>query len=530
MRITNKIMRSNSLYNINLNKILEDKLNNQMTSQSKISRPSDDPVVAIRALRLRTNVSTITQYYDKNAPDADQWLQVTGDALNTLDKIYTDLYTQATDASKKSLTSDDLEIILTQMKSLTKELYSSGNVDYAGRYVFSGYRTDTPITFTAKDIKEFEEHLKSFEINEKFGYEDISTISYTDWSALTDPDNYPNPSELDISNTTLYRIRLSYNDLKESDTDLSLTINEKKIKHIGGITDPSDPNYDPDYDPDYTYEVFNSIEDAYKAIQDKDCKFKFAYIPSTGEIVFSEATFNYAEKDDTTGVEKKLFPEGCSIGVTYTKDSWKEGDLNPVHYFDCTSEQDGVRTSYNAGGDIRQDIFYDVGFNQKIQVNTLASEVFTHDVQRDIDDFQYYLKQLKDIEATITDYEKKRDECSEDSQEYKNWQLKIDAANKAYTYIRDNLQTKFENQMTKYQKYQEANNVAITQNGTRGSRLELISDRLMIQKATFEELQTSNEGVDTTEIAVELKSAELTYEAALLATSKIMQTSLMNYI
>lgn len=39
MRMTNKIMRNNSAYNINQNKILQDKLTNQMTTQSKIVRP-----------------------------------------------------------------------------------------------------------------------------------------------------------------------------------------------------------------------------------------------------------------------------------------------------------------------------------------------------------------------------------------------------------------------------------------------------------------------------------------------------------
>ena len=146
MRMTNKIMRSNSLYNINQNKILEDKLSNQMTNQSKIARPSDDPVVAIRALRLRSNVTTISQYYDKNAKDADSWLSVTADALKTVDDVLKNLYEKAGEGANKDLTADDLEIIMTQMKSLTGEFYASGNVDYAGRYVFSGFRTDTPIT------------------------------------------------------------------------------------------------------------------------------------------------------------------------------------------------------------------------------------------------------------------------------------------------------------------------------------------------------------------------------------------------
>ena len=128
MRITNKIMRNNSLYNLNQNKLLEDKLTNQMTNQSKIARPSDDPVVAIRALRLRSNVTQVTQYYEKNAKDADNWLTVTADALTTIDEILKNLYENAESAANKDLTADDLEILLTQMKSLTKEFYSSGNV------------------------------------------------------------------------------------------------------------------------------------------------------------------------------------------------------------------------------------------------------------------------------------------------------------------------------------------------------------------------------------------------------------------
>ena len=101
---------------------------------------------------------------------------------------------------------------------------------------------------------------------------------------------------------------------------------------------------------------------------------------------------------------------------------------------------------------------------------------------------------------------------------------------KAKTYIRDSIQTKFENQMTKYQQYSDDARVAMTDSATRGSRLELISTRLTNQKATFKELQQDNEGIDITEVAVELTASELTYNAALMATGKIMQTNLMNYI
>ncbi len=566
MRITNRIMRNNSLYNINQNKILEDKLSNQMTNQSKITRPSDDPVVAIRALRLRTNVTMVSQYYDKNSEDADSWLSITGDALNTVGDVLTDLYKQAEDASKKSLTSADLDIILTQINALTTEFYASGNVDYAGRYVFSGFRTDTPITFTEENIKEFNkdpENKQSYVIEETRGYKDITSISYTDWKNQT---GGVKGDETQIENKTLYRFRLSYDELDETIKSFdangqAVTKTALQLEIIGADSTAANG-----------IQVFQNAEDAYKAVADGTAT--MAYIPSTGEIVFGEDYYNDPLKIN----------ENMQVRVKYSKSTWEEGDINPVHYFHCiASDQQNAQRAMDLEGakntldlaqaqlrivesnssstpaqlatarkavedaqavvdDIMsnvieynlegqdQDIYYAMGFNQDIQVNTLAHDVFTHGARRDADDFKIYLKQLQDVEASIKDIETKMKEYAEDTPEYKDLQLQLDAANKAYTYVRENVQKKFENQITRYQSYIDDTNVAVTDNGTRRSRLELIQNRLMNQKATFKDLQSANEDVDVTEVAVQLKSSELTYEAALAATSKIMQTNLMNYI
>ena len=70
--------------------------------------------------------------------------------------------------------------------------------------------------------------------------------------------------------------------------------------------------------------------------------------------------------------------------------------------------------------------------------------------------------------------------------------------------------------------------LAITDNGTRASRLDLIDNRLMTQKSTFETLQSANEDIDVTEVTVKLTSMDFSYQSALLATGKILQNSLMN--
>lgn len=574
MRMTNKIMRNNAAYNVNQNKILQDRLTNQMTNQSKIARPSDDPVVAIRALRLRSNVTAVTQYNEKNAEDARQWLDLTADAMTTVDEVLTELYRQATESANKYETADDLRIYISQMKELTGEFYNSANVDYAGRYVFSGYRTDLPVTFTAEDMKEMKEHPVSYNINEDFGFHDIKRISYTNYDKVKDLTNNitdnVNSYEQTVTNDTLYSFRISYNntdslngtDAEGNPKKLTITMpnGNTLIATANGTPDPTTGKLatnltdaagntltpgDP-FTPGTTTPIipeiaeFQDQEQAYKAIADGSFS-GIAYIPASGELVFSRDFYDANFSEASFGGED-------SFHVNYDKSDWKEGDINPVHYFNCTetlrttgsdvalADAEYRKTAYNTQREKgrNQDIFYDVGYNQQIQVNTRADEIFTHDVQRDMDDFEHYLKQYEDIETLKKDLETKQKEAveqyGEDSAQYKDFKKRLEGVDKALTYIRDNIHTKFENQITNYQKYSDDSRVAMTDNATRGSRLTLIKTRLTNQQATYKELQEDNEGIDITETAIEMTSADLTYNAALMATGKILQTNLMNYI
>ena len=84
--------------------------------------------------------------------------------------------------------------------------------------------------------------------------------------------------------------------------------------------------------------------------------------------------------------------------------------------------------------------------------------------------------------------------------------------------------------ITSFQGYLDDANLCITACGTRSSKLSLIKNRMQNQKTTFETLKSENEDIDITEVAIQLSSAELTYEAALMATGKVMQTTLLNFI
>ncbi|MDD6481652.1 MAG: hypothetical protein PUF65_05235 [Lachnospiraceae bacterium] len=147
MRITNNMITANTKSNIGSNKVLVDKYNTQMTTQKKINKPSENPVIAIRSLRMQTTLSHLDQYLDNNIEDADAWLNTTDTALNNMSTILTDIYRQCVYGATDTLKQDDRRTILNQLTSMADQIYDEGNTDYAERYIFTGYRTNSQLTF-----------------------------------------------------------------------------------------------------------------------------------------------------------------------------------------------------------------------------------------------------------------------------------------------------------------------------------------------------------------------------------------------
>ena len=671
MRITNKIVQNNSLYNININKTNEDTLNTMTSTGKKITRPSDDPVVAIRALRLRSNVAQLSQYYEKNAKDASSWLQVTEDALSTVTSVLTDAGKQATKGANKYLGISDLTTIVTQMNALSDEYYSTGNVDYAGRYVFTGYRTDTSLTFDSATTKAYTG------INDEFNASDIGTSSRVLGAYNISTATTGTPTEAGITQTSVGRIRLSYSDmdsgsvslkyrtamtvpatssLSSGSADKVVALNYKdasgatcsiKIPTSGTVGTPgntvslngknykatlnsngtytvtagadtltlnangvatgtlpagiasasatisdasvSTVSFNPSgtadslkvpvtgaVDKPYTMAVTSTKGNAYTVTVNTDgtytvrnggtpdstiqltvngsvnASYQEHTVAINGTITntTSEAdidTYYSALTSVTSGTDKCVFNAVTgelllssslkstlsglddltnvkTIDVVYDKSEWEKGDIRPENLFQCTNNN----IVYN-GGSSNHIMEYDVGYNQTIAVNTTADEVFTTGVKRDVEDLQKTLDNLKTIDTTLTTLKANLSSAT-NATDKANIQIQIDSAQKTYDYLREDMQSQFESKITSTQKTLDQANVAVTENGTRSKRLDLVQNRLQSQTTTFKTLQSDNEDADLAETATNLSTAELTYQAALMATGKIMKTSLMNYI
>ncbi|WP_022773623.1 flagellin N-terminal helical domain-containing protein [Butyrivibrio sp. AE2015] len=698
MRITNKIMQNNSLYNINNNKITENQLNTMMSTGKKITRPSDDPVIAIRALRLRSSVTQLSQYYEKNAKDAESWLDVTADALSTVTAVLTDCVKQATKGANMDLTMDDLSTIVTQMEALSKEYYSTGNVDFAGRYIFTGYRTDNALSFDRTTTADYTD------INDEYNAENIGTSTRVTGMSKLSSENILNDSsetvyQSDIVEVTVGRLRLSYDTLNYKKNDgntaqlkwresllqpatsavddtakivqLTFTTSEG-FTHYASIPMNEDTAEDESFsvtnegitynitkNPDDTYTITgktdteeyvfkmdeNGVYDStgqstnvasgitniesvqkttvtYTNAAGQQIQYTIPLLPAIGQTYTMDLEYNgntavatvnsdgtytivdnvvtenndgttsrnivnvtgngsihssYVETTLNIGAENIIYTtsddaeiddfynkineqstgsvaylnaatgeillneeltnklstlpdliNANSIDVVYDKKEWSTGDIKPENLFNCTYTDEDGTILYNHGT-AAHDIAYDVGFAQSVVVNTTADAVFTTSVKRDVDDLDNMINELKQMSGTLKALNEKLEVTTDETVKEK-LKIEIEAAQKAYDSQRTTLQKEFEHKITSMQRALDTANLAVTENGTRSKRLDLVSTRLMSQTTTFKTLQSDNEDIDIAETVTQLTSAQVTYEASLMATGKISQSSLINYI
>lgn len=519
MRITNKMIQENALFNLNQNKIRQDQLNTQMTTQSKITRPSDDPVVAIRALRLRNNLSEINQFYEKNVPDAQSWLKLTNDAIESVGDVVAELGKLFGRGSADQLSPTDRAKILEDVKALRDQIYATGNADFAGRTIFTGYRTNAKVTYT-------EDTREAFSITEQVKKDIIDEFTYVNTGNLTDLNegNYLGGSdENDIGSSQINRIRLSYNNLTNGQTP-SLNVQTGVDADGKKIYSPLQVGTPPG-NVDIVTIGKGATPNPYDSILLPANADKVIFVPETGEMLLGSNVKAAMEN----------LPKDQEVAVTYEKESWKKDDLRPEQYFACTKNPGAAdaldyNPEYlldNPTDSQKQHISYDISAYQSLRVNTLASEVFTHNIGRDVDEMVAAVEEVIAMEEIIAKLEGMQKNPALNQDEITK---RLAAANKAKVELSDRMTKSFGSGNTKMKGYADQTSVALTNVANRQTRLDLVDNRLMSQQTNFQELKEQNEGVDVITLGIQFKSAQMAYEGALSATAKIIQNSLLNFL
>jgi len=141
MRVNNQIIANTVLQNLNRNLEQMNKLQNQMSSGKKISRPSDDPIGIAQVLSYKTVLGEQEQHI-KNMRDAKDWLDATESALNNATAVLQNAREIAVYGANGTMPQESLNALAADVAQLIDETLQVANSNHAGRYLFGGSRTD----------------------------------------------------------------------------------------------------------------------------------------------------------------------------------------------------------------------------------------------------------------------------------------------------------------------------------------------------------------------------------------------------
>ena len=500
MRITNRMMTNNLLSNINRNKYNMTDLEQQYSSGKKIQRPSDDPIVAVRALKLRTSLSELKQYHEKNIPDAMSWMDITGSALSTVNEILRQINTYCVQGSSDTLTAKDRGSIVQNLQQMKSQIHQEGNANFAGRYVFTGFKTDTPLTFMedSNDIQ--------YTITEKLISSQIQTKAQVVGGYRLD-DFYNPDVDFEGAPTLInsHRIQLSYGDLD----NINLTDQTGGIRYSIRGADG---------------ELVEQAPIPVKMVSMLDAD---AYTPGPGEVHFV-----YDSGELILGEERyNDLQQADEIEFTYSKTNFTGEDLRPEHYFDCVTrdllntEQEPIRYEKS-----KQEIQYEVNYNQMLTVNTEASSAISHEVGRLIEDIFDSVEAVNRMEESIKEVENRLENVDLPLEEKQRYEKMLDRLETQLELKKEVMQKAFSRGITMTDRQQDKVNAATADLGSRYVRLQLTENRLSGQKTEMEELLSLNEDADLVETIIRFNAAQVIYNASLSAASKVVQNSLLDFL
>ena len=155
MRMTQSMLaRSNLSYISNNYKQYSDILD-QINSGKKITRPSQDPVVAIKGMAYRSQVAE-TEQFQRNLIEVSNWMDNTDASLDETTQVLIRIKELTIQASNETYTTSQRQGIAEEVKQLQDHLESLGNTVVNHQHIFNGTNVKMkPVDVTAIEAEFF---------------------------------------------------------------------------------------------------------------------------------------------------------------------------------------------------------------------------------------------------------------------------------------------------------------------------------------------------------------------------------------
>lgn len=143
MRITNNMLSRSLLYNLNNAQQTMYKLENQLSSGLKITRPSDNPVAMENALRYKSTIAHVNQW-KANAAEGIAYLDTADDTMATMAEVLQRAKDLAIQGANGTLNPKDQEKVAIEIDQLREQLIELANTRVGNKYIFAGTKNVEP--------------------------------------------------------------------------------------------------------------------------------------------------------------------------------------------------------------------------------------------------------------------------------------------------------------------------------------------------------------------------------------------------
>lgn len=454
----------------NLNKIQQ-----QMSSTKNFSKPSDDPLNVQRSMQLQTSIDANSQY-GTNIKTALSWMETTDTTLGQIGTVLTNMRSNLVEAGNAGYGQDDRDKINDEINQQVSQLAQLLNTNLGGEYIFGGTQgLSKPVTT--------ENYSITREITDDDGntttdtYDGCVSLEYADKDGNT-LEALPQVASDDFSIGNWTGKSITFNVKGTSDStgkDYSLTVNS------------SDKTAD-DVVKDLNSQIQSNsnLKDRINVVKTNDGNIKFLAVDSSDTI---KVTTDISDMSSISGSELSNM------------------DMEDIASSKNIEVSQGVVLSYNATAvNVMQ-----YGSGEADDIKSLMNRIVHHlagQVESTTDSSGNAV--TKDTTGAVLGsdgnyYIWKNDEDGAKEKLTNEDLSDMDAASKQVLKVRSEI-------------------------GAKESRLEDLSDQNDSTSTNLTDTLSKIEDIDITEKTIEYSTMTTVYIACLQTSSKIMQTTLMDYI
>jgi len=326
-RITFTTMYDTSMRNLQQNLVKLNSLDEQIMSERKINRPSDNPIGFTEALKY-TNVLSALKQQQLTMNDGQVYMTVLENTHNSMNKAFSRCQELAVQASNDTVNHEQRLFTNLEVRQLLEQIVANSQTKHKDGYIFSGKWTNQP----PYEIKKGEAiYYEGYKSTKPSSTPPIANPNPS--NQYGDPDFDPAKPIFDPDQTiTIQLYDANYNDpnlVEIPSNPLVQRIIPGSVSGLNGLQEkshvvpPDDPSVVADYEIDYINGTITLLSEAAKrAFFDSDpTSADFGELKPENERPLMQFDYIYRNSIDMTGEIYREIDTGITMKINSNRDA-----------------------------------------------------------------------------------------------------------------------------------------------------------------------------------------------------------------